>query len=305
MQTTPKTSIAVVGPEAMENLRLADALRGIADPQHVFRFLETDHLLAFLAEHAESPTVVFLDLFGYELDPITAVIGEVRQRFPKVVFSLYFDREVWRSRRTQLPGEWAVRLDHYYSLYKVPDDEEFEPIVRQAFRDAEWEAQYNFGHEPIRLTQPFDSGVLSPYPSPTPQQLGEETVFISYSRTDWEDAVSGLIEDLRRAGFQLWIDQGFLEGGDDWMDAIGAALKQCSSCLLVVSPEALQSRWVKMEYKYFLLNDKPIVPVMVKSVQELPWELSLIQYLDFTARTSPSHDQLHRALAQSAKNTGK
>jgi len=85
MQATAETSIVVVGPEAVENVRLADALRGAAGLQQVFRFLDTRHLLTFLAERAESPTAVFLDLFVYDPDHVTAVIGDMRHGFPEVV----------------------------------------------------------------------------------------------------------------------------------------------------------------------------------------------------------------------------
>jgi TIR domain len=300
MQASPETRVAVVGRDSMENLRLADLLRVMIGPENVFRHLETEHLLTFLEEHAETPIVVFVDIFSFELQNVTDVIGEVRDRHPRVVFSVYMDPGEWRTRRTELPGEWSDRLDHYYRLYKVPNDEEFDPIVRQAFRQASREAQHNFGHEPIRITRQFDAGVLPPDPSPEARPLGEETVFVSYSRSDWDRVVSALTQRMQKAGFQLWVDQGFLVGGEDWMDAIGEALKKCSICLLVMSPDAMRSRYVKMEYRFFFNNDKPIVPVMVKPIPEFPPELSGIQHIDLTVESSSKYDELHRVLARYA-----
>ena len=300
MQPSRETRVAVVGQDNLENLRLAHILRELIGRENVFRHLETDHLLTFLEEHVETPIVVFVDIFSFELLHATQVVGQIRDRYPRVVFSLYMDPDEWKTRRVELPGDWSDRFDHYYHLYKVPNDEEFEPIVRHAFRDVSWEAQYNFGHNPIRITEPFDSGILPPDPSSGAEPLGEETVFVSYSRRDWDDAVSAITQRLRQAGFQLWVDQGFLVGGEDWMDAIGEALKKCSVCLLAMSPDAMRSRYVKMEYRFFFNNDKPIVPVKVKPVAELPPELSGIQYIDFTIEKASNYDELHRTLARSA-----
>ena len=300
MQSSQQTRVAIVGPDSMESLRLADLLREMIGRENVFRYLETEHLLRFLEEHTETPVVVFVDIFSFQLQHVTRMIGDVRVRYPRVVFSLYIDPDEWKTRRVELPGEWSERLGHYYRVHKVPNDEEFDPIVRQAFRESSREAQYNFGHEPIRITPPFDAGVLPPAAFPEARPLGERTVFVSYSRRDWDSAVSPLIQRLRQAGFQLWVDQGFLIGGEDWMDAIGEALKECSVCLLAISPDAMQSRFVKMEYRFFFNNDKPIVPVIVRPVSDLPPELSGIQYIDLAIESTSTYDQLHRVLARSA-----
>jgi hypothetical protein len=300
MEPSDQTCVAVVGGDSLENLRLADLLRKMIGRERVFRHLETEHLLTFLDKHAEIPVVVFIDIFSFELPHVTEVIDEVRLRHPRVVFSLYMDPDEWRNRRVELPGDWSTRLGHYYHLYKVPDDEEFDPIVREAFREASSEAQYNFGHEPIRITRNFDAGVLAPDSSSEARPIGDETVFVSYSRSDWERVVLALTRRLRQDGFQLWVDHGFLVGGDDWMDAIGEALKTCGVCLLAISPEAMRSRYVKMEYRFFFNNDKPIVPVLVRPISELPPELSGIQYIDLTIESTSQYDELHHVLVRSA-----
>ena len=301
METTAQTRVALVGRESLENLRLADVLRGLIGDDNVSRQLETEHLLRFLAENEETPIVVFFDVFSFKLEHVVEVIGQVRRRYPRVVFSLYMDAEAWRARRSELPGEWPARLDHYYRLYKVPSDEEFDPLVRHALNEASWEAQYNFGHEPIRLTKHFDAGVLPPDPSDEVRSLGKEPIFVSYSRSDWDDVVSDLIDRLRQAGFHFWVDQGFLVGGADWLDAIGEALEKCSVCLLMMSPEAMQSRYVKMEWRFFFHREKPIVPVKVKPGAELPPELFGVQYVDFTVETASTYEDLREALTRYAE----
>jgi TIR domain-containing protein len=83
------------------------------------------------------------------------------------------------------------------------------------------------------------------------------------------------------------------------MDAIGEALYECSVCLLAVSPDAIESRYVKMEYRFFFNNDKPIVPVIVRPVSRLPAELLGIQHIDLASEKMSNYGHLRRVLARS------
>ena len=37
-----------------------------------------------------------------------------------------------------------------------------------------------------------------------------------------------------------------------------------------------------MEYKYFFMQDKPIIPVLHRQVVQMPFELATLQFVDFT-----------------------
>lgn len=65
------------------------------------------------------------------------------------------------------------------------------------------------------------------------------------------------------------------------MDAIGEALQVCDTLLLVLSPDALGSRYVKMEYRYFFRQGKPIIPIVYRQVDRMPFELATLHYIDF------------------------
>lgn len=106
-------------------------------------------------------------------------------------------------------------------------------------------------------------------------------IFISYSRRDWTEFVEPLVTQLRENGLSVWVDQHLLEGGQDWMDEINHALKLCRVMILCVSPDALQSRYVKMEYRHFFNSNKPILPVICHPT-DLPAELSGIQFLPYS-----------------------
>jgi len=110
--------------------------------------------------------------------------------------------------------------------------------------------------------------------------LHSKTVFISYRRSDWDVFVHPLVEFLLQEGINVWIDQSLLEGGQDWLDKINQALDECSALLLCVTPEALKSRYVRLEYRYFIHHEKPIIPVICREAN-LPAELLGIQSLNY------------------------
>ena len=129
-------------------------------------------------------------------------------------------------------------------------------------------------HEPIRLTPSFSKGLVD-HDTASSTKSDSRIVFVSYSRSDWASFVSELVEHLDEASQRVWIDQNYLIGGDDWIDAIGDALQVCDSLLLVLSPQALSSKYVKMEYRHFFRQGKPIIPILCQRVEELPFELSI------------------------------
>lgn len=108
----------------------------------------------------------------------------------------------------------------------------------------------------------------------------KDSVFISYGRNDWEKYVMILVERLTASGIKVWVDQYLLQGGDDWLDKITEALEKCNRMILCVTPSALQSKYVKMEYRYFFHRHKLLVPLVCEKTQ-LPAELEGIQYLDY------------------------
>lgn len=280
--TTQALKVAVVGEESADNLRLTDILRKLYGRENTFRFLELSQLTGFVRGHSDYPIVVCFDLFSFDLTDATNVIGHIRDSYPAVVFNLYVDREEYQSRADEVPREWSGRLYHYYKTYKEPEDVEFEPVVRTALRRVEHEAYYNLDHEPITITPSISKGIRSPGQSSSEEAQSTELVFVSYSRGDWEDFVSALVQRLTEVGFRVWIDQDMIVGGNEWMDTVGEALDECKAMVLVMSPEALGSRYVKMEYRYFVQHDKKILPVLYREVDKIPFELSTRQYVDFT-----------------------
>lgn len=114
-------------------------------------------------------------------------------------------------------------------------------------------------------------------------------IFVAYSRDDWESVVVPLLVMLEDSGIETWSEQYLTQGGDDWRAAVEQALNECWLLVLVVSPEALESRPVKLQYRYFLNREKPIIPFGYKGVEKLPPEfgaLPVVPYDPENARRS-------------------
>ncbi len=271
----------LVGDETEDNLRFSQIVKRVYGNENVARFLELRHLEPFLADHPNDPIVVCLDLLGFDPKEATDILGRIRLDFPKAVINLYLDRDEYQQRSQELPEDWRTRFEHYYKTFKEKPDIEYEPIVRGSLRPSILEALHNMAYEPIRITPVFKKGLIDGVPG-MESPPDKPTAFISYSRKDWPGFVSGLVSGLAQRSQKVWIDQHFIVGGDDWMDAVGQALETCDRLLLVLSPNALSSKYVKMEYRYFFSQDKPIVPILYRQVDQLPFELATLHYVDFS-----------------------
>lgn len=120
-------------------------------------------------------------------------------------------------------------------------------------------------------------------------------VFISYSRDDLP-FVGRLAQDLRACGAALWLDQEEISAGEDWTDAVWEGLKACDLLLLVISPASMDSREVASEWKYYLNNRKPILPLLAAATAHIHYQVSALQYVDFCA--APYETALHDLLAE-------
>ena len=112
-------------------------------------------------------------------------------------------------------------------------------------------------------------------------------VFISYSDLD-RQFVSALVEILRRHGIAVWYSRTSIVGAQQWHDEIGAALRRCDWFVVVLSPNAVKSIWVKRELLFALQQNRfesKIVPLihLPCDVEQLSWTLSACEMVDFAA----------------------
>lgn len=106
-------------------------------------------------------------------------------------------------------------------------------------------------------------------------------IFISYSRKDI-DFVRKLAGDLEKAGYDVWWDITDLRGGDEWVTRIAAAIDASQTVLVVLSPNSIQSEWVRKEYTEAIGLHKRIIPIMFTPCP-VPFALNTINYVNFTS----------------------
>jgi hypothetical protein len=109
-------------------------------------------------------------------------------------------------------------------------------------------------------------------------------IFISHSSRD-DHFVNDLSARLSRRGYTTWVDHQDIPAGKVWDDVVEDALHRSDAMILVLSPEAVESREVKVEWGEFRTHDKLIVPVMIRE-SRLPLRLRDLHYLDFSGGES-------------------
>jgi hypothetical protein len=141
-------------------------------------------------------------------------------------------------------------------------------------------------HTPRSTPAKFQTRTAPPRKAPPPRLPdvpSPETIFVSYSRDDWDEFVEPLVIDLRNRGFKVWIDQQSIRRGIDWSDAIQEALDTCERMIVCVSPESMNSRQVRDEYRYFRDEGKTVLPLICREIS-MPYDLTRIQFVSYEER---------------------
>jgi WD40 repeat protein len=108
-------------------------------------------------------------------------------------------------------------------------------------------------------------------------------VFISHAKEDAQFA-HRLADDLRRLGVQVWIAPESIRPGESWVDAIERGLGESSHTVIVLTPKALKSRWVKKETGVAIAQERKghiqVIPLDVEPCA-VPLLLSSYQMVSF------------------------
>jgi hypothetical protein len=133
-------------------------------------------------------------------------------------------------------------------------------------------------------------------PAPTPPELSPASapgraaprraaqIFLSHARQD-ADFAHRLAEDLKGNGWQVWIAPDSIRPGERWVNAIGRGLAESGIFLLVISPDAVNSRWVNSEtnlaielehqdeMRFIPLDFRPAdIPLLWRGYQRVPFQ---------------------------------
>lgn len=115
---------------------------------------------------------------------------------------------------------------------------------------------------------------------------GKGRVFLSHSSKDRAFTLR-LVKVLERRQIPYWYSATDINGAKQWHDEIGRASVQCDWFLVILTPNAIRSRWVKRELLFALDEDRynqRIIPLLYKPCKysRLSWTLPGFELADFT-----------------------
>jgi formylglycine-generating enzyme required for sulfatase activity len=99
---------------------------------------------------------------------------------------------------------------------------------------------------PDQYRKRFGPAAASPGSTAAPPGRDPQQVFISHAHQDTEFA-HRLATDLRTRGRRVWIAPDSIWPGEKWAEAIDRGLDECGVFVLVLTPSAVSSGWVKAE----------------------------------------------------------
>ena len=134
-------------------------------------------------------------------------------------------------------------------------------------------------------------------------------VFISYSHTD-EKLARRVAAILEETGLDVWDDRREIMPGDNWAAKVALALQESDAMVVLLTPEALRSSWVRREIEYALGDkgySKRLIPVLVSPQEkipegDIPWILRHLESikLDQHSKEEESIRQIAQALLHTA-----
>jgi hypothetical protein len=107
-------------------------------------------------------------------------------------------------------------------------------------------------------------------------------VFISAAAKD-APAARELADRLNAEGVDAWSQELLLPGANVQAE-VGRALEQADAVVVLVSPAAMKSPWVRREIQFALGHEKlegRLIPVLVKQTpsDDIPWILRTLQWV--------------------------
>ena len=116
-------------------------------------------------------------------------------------------------------------------------------------------------------------------------ESGPVTVFVSHSTQDRKWVEKEIVALLSSNGIKPWYSKASISTASQWEREILRGMESCDWFLLVVSPRAAKSEWIKDELNWAVYNRSTrIVPVIMESCNLWDFHIRLprIQNIDFT-----------------------
>ncbi len=109
----------------------------------------------------------------------------------------------------------------------------------------------------------------------TPPYVRRHDVFLSYARSDRAE-METVRAVLRAEGLSVWADDELHVGTPDWAEAVAANVRMAGVIVVLCSPNAEHSRWVKEEWLLAQKLNMDVFPVLIAG-HDFPFGLQLHQ----------------------------
>lgn len=109
-------------------------------------------------------------------------------------------------------------------------------------------------------------------------------IFLSYSRKDTEIS-ERVCNALRASNLKVWIDTDELKPGTaSWRKEVQKAIEQAGCVVVLLSPDAKESKWVEAELDYAETQEKLIMLVLVSGTKStsVPFGFTLSHLIDIS-----------------------
>ncbi len=122
-------------------------------------------------------------------------------------------------------------------------------------------------------------------------------IFLSYSRKD-SDMTTRVRRDLGIAGLDVWKSENLTHGTAAWHKAAEKAIKQSLCIVVILSPDAKESEWVKRQLAHARDYNKRVFPIVAEGNEAdvIPDELIDTAFFDMRSDYAAGLEQFITAL---------
>lgn len=97
---------------------------------------------------------------------------------------------------------------------------------------------------------------------------GQPNLFIAHAAADQALVRECLVMPLNQRGLAPWISGERISPGSDWLSETEKALEASDWVLVALSPNALKSQWVRLEFDWALEHRRNgIVPLLIETCE--------------------------------------
>jgi hypothetical protein len=121
-------------------------------------------------------------------------------------------------------------------------------------------------------------------------------IFVSYSSKD-QNFVDNLYDELRKSGYRVWLNTESIPKSEMWYNELVKGLKETDLLILILSPDAVKSKWVKEEWKTFADLNKKVLPILHRECK-IPKEINKIQIINARGEDDRWYYDLLKAIEQ-------